>query len=224
MQRSLDISSRQARRTHPAEPSRRAAFCTGPPSSPAHADRCHPRDPRMRPVPIRQFASAAELGQIEVSLETAQADGKLALCVDLAWQLRQVDCARARNLCAQARQLISTGPNDSLALHDTRPLVPGRRRGCIAARRRRPGPRLVRRGPCRLRTLWRRARQRRCGLVERLDTLRAGPPGRVGPGHGPRRRELSPHRRRDAPEGSAGTKLDPGRLRRRPGGRPRNGR
>jgi hypothetical protein len=104
------------------------------------------------------------------------------------------------------------------------PLVPGRRRGCVATRRRRPGPRLVRRGPCRLRTLWRRARQRRCGMVECVDTLRAGPPGRVGPGHGLRGRELSPHRRRDAPEGRAGTTLDAGRLRRCTGGRPRDGR
>ena len=69
----------------------------------------------MRLVPIRQFSSAAELAQIEVSLETAQADRKLALFVDLAWQLRQVDCGRARDLCAQARQLILTSTNDSLA-------------------------------------------------------------------------------------------------------------
>jgi len=63
----------------------------------------------MRSVPIPQFASAADLGQLETSLAAAPADAKLALCVELAWQLRQVDCARARSLCAQARQMIPPG-------------------------------------------------------------------------------------------------------------------
>jgi len=34
----------------------------------------------MRPVPISQFSSAAELAQLEISLATAQADEMLALC------------------------------------------------------------------------------------------------------------------------------------------------
>jgi len=66
----------------------------------------------MRAVPIRQFASAAELGEIEQSLANAQADEKLAPCVELAWHLRQVDCSRAKELCAQARQLMSAGTTD----------------------------------------------------------------------------------------------------------------
>jgi len=69
----------------------------------------------MRPATIRQFASATELAQIEASLATAQADEKLALCVDLAWQLRQLDCARARELCASARQRIGSDATDALA-------------------------------------------------------------------------------------------------------------
>jgi diguanylate cyclase (GGDEF)-like protein/PAS domain S-box-containing protein len=63
----------------------------------------------LRPLPIRQFAAAAEAGQVESFLAAAQADARLASCVELAWHLRQVDCARALALCAEARQLVPAG-------------------------------------------------------------------------------------------------------------------
>jgi diguanylate cyclase (GGDEF)-like protein/PAS domain S-box-containing protein len=63
----------------------------------------------MRPLPIRQFASPAELGHLEESFAIAPADERAALGVELAWQLRQSDCARALDLCAQTRALIAAG-------------------------------------------------------------------------------------------------------------------
>jgi len=56
---------------------------------------------------MRQFALAAERQEVETSLATAQPDARLALIAEMAWQLRQVDCARALNFCAEARQLIA---------------------------------------------------------------------------------------------------------------------
>ena len=70
--------------------------------------------PRLRPFPIHQFASAAELREVESCLAAAQGDARLAISVDLAWKLRQVDCARALALCAEARPLIPASGTDAL--------------------------------------------------------------------------------------------------------------
>jgi diguanylate cyclase (GGDEF)-like protein/PAS domain S-box-containing protein len=66
-------------------------------------------------LPIRLFASVAELRQIELSLASAEVDARPALCVELAWHLRQLDCARALELCVEARQLISSGGTSAVA-------------------------------------------------------------------------------------------------------------
>jgi diguanylate cyclase (GGDEF)-like protein/PAS domain S-box-containing protein len=71
----------------------------------------------LRLLPIRQFVSAAELRQVESSLASAPVETKLALSVELAWQLRQIDCARARALCAEARELISRSHAPAPAQH-----------------------------------------------------------------------------------------------------------
>ena len=58
-------------------------------------------------MPLSQFASTAELERLEESLASAQGDQQLEWKVALAWQLRQRDCARARDLCMQALDLLS---------------------------------------------------------------------------------------------------------------------
>jgi diguanylate cyclase (GGDEF)-like protein/PAS domain S-box-containing protein len=66
-------------------------------------------------LPIRLFISASKLRQVESSLATAQDDARPARCVELAWHLRQLDCARAQALCAEARQLISSSGSAAVA-------------------------------------------------------------------------------------------------------------
>ena len=63
-------------------------------------------------MPLSQFASTAELERLEESLAAAQADRQVELQVALAWQLRQRDCARAKALCSQALDQLTSAPLD----------------------------------------------------------------------------------------------------------------
>jgi diguanylate cyclase (GGDEF)-like protein/PAS domain S-box-containing protein len=63
---------------------------------------------RPRPLPVRQFASPAEVQEVQSRLAAAPAGDRRALVVELAWHLRQLDCARALECCAEARPLIPT--------------------------------------------------------------------------------------------------------------------